>query len=59
MRKEYNIPTFEVVVFSLRDVIMRSDAENVGGGGSDVSDGGFGVDDGFGNGGFDVVSGGS
>lgn len=54
MRKEYNTPTFEVVVFSLRDVIMRSDAENVGGGGTDVSDGGFSEnnDDGFGNGGF-------
>ena len=51
MRKEYETPTFEMITFRLTDVIMRSEAENVGGGGDFGGEGGFG-DGGFGDGGL-------
>ena len=48
MRKKYDTPTAEIITLTLKDVIMASEAEGVGGGGSDNSGGDGFDDDGFG-----------
>ena len=49
MRKQYEAPECEFITLTLKDVILSSDSEGVGGGGDPGGSGDFGGgDDGFG-----------